>query len=45
MKAIQHEGFQLNVWDIGGQKTIRPYWYASARRPDPRSAAPIGPAD
>ena len=26
VKAIQHEGFQLNVWDIGGQKTIRPYW-------------------
>mmetsp|Transcript_4479 Transcript_4479/g.14597 ORF Transcript_4479/g.14597 Transcript_4479/m.14597 type:complete len:126 (-) Transcript_4479:407-784(-) len=21
-----HEGFKLNVWDIGGQKTIRPYW-------------------
>ena len=24
-----HEGFKLNVWDIGGQKSIRPYWYAS----------------
>ena len=21
-----HDGFKLNVWDIGGQKTIRPYW-------------------
>ena len=21
-----HSGFKLNVWDIGGQKTIRPYW-------------------
>ncbi|CDW74764.1 UNKNOWN [Stylonychia lemnae] len=20
------EGFKLNVWDIGGQKAIRPYW-------------------
>merc|ERR1719331_1820050 len=20
------QGFKLNVWDIGGQKTIRPYW-------------------
>merc|ERR1712032_991961 len=20
------DGFKLNVWDIGGQKTIRPYW-------------------
>lgn len=21
-----HEDFKLNVWDIGGQKSIRPYW-------------------
>lgn len=21
-----HEGFKLNVWDIGGQRSIRPYW-------------------
>ena len=21
-----HDGFKLNVWDIGGQKSIRPYW-------------------
>lgn len=21
-----HEGFKLNVWDIGGHKTLRPYW-------------------
>ena len=20
------DGFKLNVWDIGGQKAIRPYW-------------------
>jgi small GTP-binding protein len=26
IKTIVHEGFKLNVWDIGGQKTIRPYW-------------------
>jgi len=26
IKSLQHEGFKLNVWDIGGQKTIRPYW-------------------
>merc|ERR1712110_1134256 len=25
-KSLQHEGFKLNVWDIGAQKTIRPYW-------------------
>lgn len=26
IKSLQHNGFKLNVWDIGGQKTIRPYW-------------------
>merc|ERR1712050_813811 len=26
IKSLQHEGFKLNVWDIGGQKTIRPFW-------------------
>jgi len=26
VKSLTHEGFKLNVWDIGGQKTIRPYW-------------------
>merc|ERR1719230_524544 len=26
VKSVQQEGFKLNVWDIGGQKHIRPYW-------------------
>merc|ERR1712216_40261 len=26
IKSLLHEGFKLNVWDIGGRKTIRPYW-------------------
>merc|ERR1719389_1534926 len=26
VKSIMQEGFKLNVWDIGGQKSIRPYW-------------------
>jgi ADP-ribosylation factor-like protein 3 len=26
IKSLVHEGFKLNVWDIGGQRTIRPYW-------------------
>jgi ADP-ribosylation factor-like protein 3 len=26
IKSLLHEGFKLNVWDIGGQKSIRPYW-------------------
>jgi ADP-ribosylation factor-like protein 3 len=26
IKSLEASGFKLNVWDIGGQKTIRPYW-------------------
>merc|ERR1719498_117546 len=26
IKSLLQEGFKLNVWDIGGQKSIRPYW-------------------
>ncbi|XP_014242380.1 ADP-ribosylation factor-like protein 3 isoform X2 [Cimex lectularius] len=26
IKTVQSDGFKLNVWDIGGQKKIRPYW-------------------
>ena len=26
IKSITADGFKLNVWDIGGQKSIRPYW-------------------
>ncbi|KAJ3297571.1 ADP-ribosylation factor protein 3 [Borealophlyctis nickersoniae] len=26
IKTVQQEGVRLNVWDIGGQKAIRPYW-------------------
>jgi len=26
IKSLSKEGFKLNVWDIGGQKSIRPYW-------------------
>ncbi|KAM9307106.1 ADP-ribosylation factor-like protein 3 [Pholidichthys leucotaenia] len=26
IKSVQSEGFKLNVWDIGGQRMIRPYW-------------------
>jgi ADP-ribosylation factor-like protein 3 len=26
IKSLVKEGFKLNVWDIGGQSTIRPYW-------------------
>ncbi|KAF7254018.1 ADP-ribosylation factor-like protein 3 [Varanus komodoensis] len=26
IKSVQAQGFKLNVWDIGGQRKIRPYW-------------------
>ncbi|KAL3802855.1 hypothetical protein HJC23_007632 [Cyclotella cryptica] len=26
VKSLTKSSMQLNVWDIGGQKTIRPYW-------------------
>lgn len=26
IKSVQSGGFKLNVWDIGGQRKIRPYW-------------------
>ncbi|KAB0794725.1 hypothetical protein PPYR_11564 [Photinus pyralis] len=26
IKSVISDGFKLNVWDIGGQKKIRPYW-------------------
>ncbi|KAL9648752.1 hypothetical protein ABK040_003688 [Willaertia magna] len=26
IKSVQSNNFKLNVWDIGGQKAIRPYW-------------------
>lgn len=26
IKSIEQQGFKLNVWDIGGQRAIRPYW-------------------
>ena len=26
IKSVQGDGIKLNVWDIGGQRKIRPYW-------------------
>ncbi|KAG5446777.1 ADP-ribosylation factor protein 3 [Clonorchis sinensis] len=26
IKSVHSQGFKLNVWDIGGQRKIRPYW-------------------
>ncbi|KAJ3055325.1 ADP-ribosylation factor-like protein 2 [Rhizophlyctis rosea] len=26
IKTLDHNGFKLNIWDVGGQKSIRSYW-------------------
>lgn len=26
IKSLEFRGFTLNVWDVGGQQTIRAYW-------------------
>ncbi|KAJ3043762.1 ADP-ribosylation factor-like protein 2 [Rhizophlyctis rosea] len=26
IKTLDHKGFKLNIWDVGGQKSIRSYW-------------------
>ena len=26
IKSLEYKGFVLNIWDVGGQKTIRTYW-------------------
>lgn len=26
IQTLEYGGFRLNVWDVGGQKTIRSYW-------------------
>lgn len=26
IKTLEHRGYRLNLWDVGGQRTIRAYW-------------------
>jgi ADP-ribosylation factor-like protein 2 len=26
IKSLEYRGYTLNVWDVGGQQTIRAYW-------------------
>jgi len=26
IKTVEHNNFKLNIWDVGGQTTIRSYW-------------------
>lgn len=23
---MEYQGYKLNIWDVGGQKTLRSYW-------------------
>ncbi|KAE8233378.1 hypothetical protein CF326_g1576 [Tilletia indica] len=34
IKTFIHRGFTLNVWDIGGQRSLRPYWRNYFERTD-----------
>lgn len=26
IKTLEHQNYQLNIWDVGGQKSLRSYW-------------------
>ncbi|NWV02050.1 ARL2 protein, partial [Upupa epops] len=26
IKTLEHRGYKLNVWDVGGQRSLRSYW-------------------
>jgi len=26
IKTVEHRSYKLNIWDVGGQRTIRAYW-------------------
>ncbi|KAF2671369.1 ADP-ribosylation factor [Microthyrium microscopicum] len=34
IKTIEHDGYKLNIWDVGGQKTLRTYWRNYFERTD-----------
>jgi ADP-ribosylation factor-like protein 2 len=34
IKTFEHEGYKLNVWDVGGQKSLRSYWRNYFERTD-----------
>lgn len=33
-ESLRYEGYKLNIWDVGGQKTIRSYWRMGLWRVD-----------
>uniref|UniRef100_A0A1I8BSA9 ADP-ribosylation factor-like protein 6 n=1 Tax=Meloidogyne hapla TaxID=6305 RepID=A0A1I8BSA9_MELHA len=34
IKTVEHNGWKLNCWDVGGQKCLRPYWRNYFERTD-----------
>lgn len=34
IKTLEHRGFKLNMWDVGGQKSLRSYWRNYFERTD-----------
>eukprot|EP00897_Mesotaenium_endlicherianum_P005497 jgi/Mesen1/4976/ME000248S04264 len=34
IQTMQFKDYQLNIWDVGGQKTLRPYWRNYFERTD-----------
>ncbi|KAF1985219.1 ADP-ribosylation factor [Aulographum hederae CBS 113979] len=34
IKTIDYDGYKLNIWDVGGQKTLRTYWKNYFERTD-----------
>jgi len=34
IKTLEHRGWKLNCWDVGGQKSLRPYWRNYFERTD-----------
>lgn len=53
IKSVHSHGLKLNVWDIGGQRSIRPYWkkylgstdlLVSGQHPQP-CACCVGPTE
>lgn len=34
INTFNHNGFTLNIWDVGGQTSLRPFWYNYFERTD-----------
>ncbi|KAL3698258.1 hypothetical protein R1sor_012334 [Riccia sorocarpa] len=34
IKSLLHDGYRLNIWDVGGQRSLSPYWIYYVSRVD-----------